>query len=162
MAMKLLQDCKNNRPKNTRLMGLDLGTKMIGVAVSDSVQSLSTPIFTIHRTKFSKDISILGEIIDEFDVRGFILGLPLNEDGTEGPRCDATRNFADEMRNHPEIFGVNSFIALWDEGLSTSTVDDFMDNRVDMHKLSKINAKKSGLIDRLAAHVILQSALDSF
>ena len=77
-------------------------------------------------------------------------------DGSEGPRCDATRSFADEMTKHPEIFGENPFIALQDERLSTQTVDNFLDNTVNMNRKNRKN-----VIDKLAAQVILQGALDS-
>lgn len=141
-------------------MGLDLGAKTIGVAISDTSQNLATPLTTIKRTKFLKDIEALAEIIAEFEIGGYIVGLPVNMDGSEGPRCDATRSFVDEMSRHPKIFGQNPFIALMDERLSTQTVDNAMDNRVDMKKSSKRGAKEKGIIDMLAAQVILQGALD--
>lgn len=162
MKIELLKDCKDKAPKNCRLMGLDLGTKTIGVAVSDAGQSIATPVATIKRTKFSKDIVALGKLVKEFEIGGYILGWPINMDGSEGPRCDATRSFADEMSKMTEIFGSQPFIALQDERLSTHTVDNFLDNRVDMKKSSKRGAKDSGLVDQLAAQVILQCALDSF
>lgn len=161
MKIKLFKDCKGNTPKNRRLMGLDLGAKTIGVAISDSAQSIATPVITIKRTKFSKDIMALKPIIEEFEIGGYIIGLPVSMDGTEGPRCDVSRSFADEMAKHPDIFGQNPFIALMDERLSTQTVDNAMDNRVDMKKSSKRNAKDNGLTDKLAAQIILQNALDS-
>lgn len=142
-------------------MGLDLGTKTIGIAISDSMQLIATPLTTIKRTKFSNDIQALAKIIQEYEIGGFIIGLPLNMDGSEGPRCDASRSFADEMTKHPDILGKNLFIALQDERLSTQSVDDFLDKRVDMKKNSKRGAKDSGLVDQLAAQNILQSALES-
>ena len=156
MKIRELKDCKDEVPKDCRLMGLDLGTKTIGVAVSDGMQSIATPVTTINRTKFSKDILELQKLIKEFEVGGFILGWPLNMDGTEGARCDATRSFADEMGNHPDIFGKSPFIAFWDERLSTQAVDNFLDNTVNMHRKNRKN-----VIDKLAAQVILQGALDS-
>ena len=160
MKIKLLKDCIQDVPKDTRLMGLDLGSKTIGVAVSDSMQNLATPITTIKRIKFSKDILALHEIIKEFDIGGYIIGLPLNMDGSEGPRCDATRSFADEMTKNPDIFGAHSsprpFIAYVDERLSTHAVDDFLDKSVNMRRKNR-----KEVIDKLAAQVILQEALDS-
>lgn len=138
-------------------MGLDLGSKTIGVAVSDAAQSIATPVTTIERTKFSKDMEALGKLISEFDIGGYILGWPLNMDGSEGRRCDAVRSFADEMTKRPKIFGQNPFIALWDERLSTQAVDEFLDKTVNMHRKNRKN-----VIDKLAAQVILQGALDSF
>ena len=156
MKIKQLKDIeKSEIPRNCRLLGLDLGTKTIGVAVSDSMQSIATPVTTIARKKFSKDVEELGKIIREFEVGGYILGLPLNMDGGEGPRCDATRSFADEMRNRPEIFGKEPFIALWDERLSTSAVEDFLVQDVDMSR-----TKRKQVVDKLAAQIILQGALD--
>ena len=73
MKVRLLQDCRNNVPKNSRLMGLDLGSKTIGVAISDSAQSIATPVTTIKRTKFSRDIQALGELVKDTDLSKFIL-----------------------------------------------------------------------------------------
>lgn len=147
-------------PKNVRLMGLDLGSKTIGVAVCDAMQNMASPLTTIKRTKFTKDIEALHQIIIEYEIGGYVLGWPLNMDGSEGPRCDAVRSFADEMRQHPAIFGQNPKIVLQDERLSTAEVDNFMDNRVDMGRKSKRGAKGDGLKDALAAQVILQGALN--
>ncbi len=160
MKIKLWKDCHQNAPKNKRLMGLDLGSKTIGVAISDSAQSLATPLTTIKRTKFSKDIVALGEIIRDYEIGGYILGWPIHMDGSLSPRCDATHSFADEMKNHADIFGQNPFIAFMDERLSTSEVDNFVHNRVDINRTKKRSAKDSGLTDQLAAQIILQSALD--
>jgi len=160
MKFQLLQDCRGRMPKKCRLMGLDLGSKTIGVAISDAGQSIATPVATIKRTKFSKDILELDKIIKEFEIGGYILGWPLNMDGSQGPRCDVTSSFADEMTRHPDIFGVNPFIALQDERLSTSEVDKFVHNRVDINRTKKRGAKESGLTDQLAAQVILQGALN--
>lgn len=154
MKILELKDCKDDVPKNVRLMGLDLGTKTIGIAVSDAMQSIATPVTTIQRTKFSKDILELEKLIKEFEVGGFILGWPLNMDGSEGPRCDATRSFADEMGKF--LIEQNPFIAFWDERLSTQAVDNFLDNTVNMNRKNR-----KSVIDKLAAQVILQGALDS-
>jgi len=161
-------------PKNTRLMGLDLGSKTIGVAVSDAMQNLATPLTTIKRTKFTKDIIALSRIIKEYEIGGYVLGWPLNMDGSQGPRCDVVKSFADEMARFlegrhagkPEDAMLKKihetvFIALQDERLSTQEVDNFLDNRVDMKRSSKRGAKGDGLKDALAAQVILQGALDS-
>jgi len=160
-------------PKNIRLMGLDLGKKTIGVAVSDAMQNLATPVTTINRTKFTKDIQALKLIIKEYEIGGYVLGWPLNMDGSEGPRCDAVKSFADEMKKFlegrhagkpedasPESTYEKVLIALYDERLSTQVVDNFLDNRVDMKRSSKRGAKEGGLKDALAAQVILQGALD--
>lgn len=141
-------------------MGIDLGAKTIGIALSDTDQKIAMPHTTIKRTKFSQDIIAIKKIIKDYEIVGYVLGWPLNMDGSEGPKCDAVRSFADEMKNHPDIFGTEPTIYFQDERLSTQTVDDFLDNRVDMKKSSKRGAKQAGLTDALAAQVILQNFLE--
>ena len=157
MKLKLLKDCLEEVPKEARLMGIDLGSKTIGIAISDAAQNLATPITTIKRTKFSKDIVALGEIVEEFEIGGYIVGWPVNMDGTMGPRCDATMSFVDEMLKRTDIVGEVPFIAFQDETLSTHAVDDFLDKSVNMSRKDR-----NEIIDKLAAQVILQEALDSF
>ncbi len=155
MKIKFVKDYVNEVPHQTRFMGIDLGTKTIGVAISDSAQKIATPVSTIKRVKFSKDILQLHKIIKEFEIGGYILGWPVNRDGSMGARCDSTQSFADMMCQHPEVFGENPFITFQDETLSTHTVDDMLDKSVNM---SRTNRKQ--IIDKLAAQVILQEALD--
>jgi putative Holliday junction resolvase len=95
-------------------MGLDLGTKTIGVAVSDRLLSSATPLHTIRRVKFSKDAEALLQIISDREIGAIILGLPRNMDGSEGPRCQSTRAFA---RNFDKLGDIP--IGFWDERLST-------------------------------------------
>lgn len=156
MKVTLLKDCLNACPKNARLMGIDLGSKMIGIAVSDSNQSIATPVTTIKRAKFTKDIEQLAVLAKEFDIEGYIVGWPINMDGSQGPRCDATLSFIDEMSKRTELFGEEPFIALWDERLSTASVDNYWDKPRD-----KRGKKEKGVVDMLAAQFILQGALDS-
>ena len=151
----LLKDILATRPKNVRLLGMDLGSKTIGLALSDSAQGIATPFKTIQRTKFTKDIEELRPIIKDYEIGGYVLGFPLNMDGSEGPRCDSVRSFAQEMENYPQIFGIKPWIALWDERLSTATVEDFLVDVVDMSR-----TKRKQVIDKLAAQLILKSALD--
>lgn len=125
------------------------------MAVSDPGQRLATPLETVRRRKFADDMAALGKIVRDYDIGGFVLGWPVNMDGSAGPRCDAVRSFADEMKNYPQVVGTTPWIALWDERLSTRTVEDFVGIYVDINK-----AKRDGTIDRLAAQVILQGALD--
>ena len=84
----------NSLSKNSALMGLDLGSKTIGVAISDGLRAVATPLKTIKRTKFSDEVKILFHLIAEREISGIILGLPKNMDGSEGPRCQSTRAFA--------------------------------------------------------------------
>jgi len=150
--LKLMMD---RRPENVRLLGIDLGSKTIGLAVCDEGQSIATPLRTIKRTKFTKDIEELGKVIKEYEIGGYVLGWPVNMDGSHSKRCDATRSFADEMGKYPQYVGTDPWIALWDERLSTETVDNFLVDTVDMSR-----KRRSEVVDKLAAQVILQSALE--
>ncbi len=159
MPIGLLVEIWGARPENTRLLGMDLGRKTIGLSISDSGQSIATPLQTIKRTKFKQDMDELKQVIDDYEIGGYVLGYPLNMDGSAGPRCDVSRSFADEMVNYPQIVGTDPWIALWDERLSTVSVEGFVDEFVGKRK-TRVQAKDSGLIDKLAAQVILQGALD--
>ena len=155
MAIGLLKLMMDVRPKNVRLLGIDLGSKTIGLSVCDAGQSIATPLRTINRKKFTQDIEAMGEIITEYEIGGYVMGWPLNMDGSPSKRCDATRSFADEMTKYPQIVGVDPWIALWDERLSTETVDNFLVETVDMSR-----KRRGQVVDKLAAQVILQGALD--
>ncbi len=155
MTVGLLKDIAGNCPKNVALLGLDVGKKTIGLALSTPDQNLATPLTTIKRTKFTADMAELTKIINEFEVGGFVIGLPINMDGTEGPRAQSVRDFALEMA---KTLGQGTWIALWDERLSTASVEDLVDKSVEKRK-TKANSKSSGLIDKLAAQIILQGAL---
>lgn len=165
-----IDDLKNiigKRSFPARLMALDVGEKTIGVAISDREQTLSTPLRTVKRTKFSEDIKALKALIREYEIHGFIIGWPVNMDGSRGPQCDRVRSFADEMaRSLSERFE-DPWIALWDERLSTETVHNLLDQSGDSFKNlrksksgGKKRAKVKGVTDMLAAHVILQGALE--
>ncbi|MBX2833679.1 MAG: Holliday junction resolvase RuvX [Micavibrio sp.] len=159
MSVALLKDIAENCPKNRALLGLDVGKKTIGLALSTPDQSLATPLHTVNRTKFTKDMHAILDVVKEFEVGGFILGYPVNMDGSEGPRAQSIRDFATEMNRFLKEQGmVEPFIAFWDERLSTVSVDSYVDKLVEKRK-TKINAKSSGLVDKLAAQLILQGAL---
>lgn len=151
----LLRDIVGSRPDKTRLLGMDVGTKTIGLALSDPGHSIATPFRLIERTKFTKDIELLRPIVKDYEIGGYVLGYPLNMDGTAGPRCQSVRHFAEEMVRYPQIFGTNPWIALWDERLSTASVEDFLVETVDMSR-----TRRKQVIDKLAAQHILQGALD--
>lgn len=136
-------------PASGKLLGLDLGTKTIGVAVSDGMRYSATPLETIRRQKFTLDAERILELIAENQAVGIVLGLPLNMDGSEGPRVQSTRAFA---RNFAQKTAIP--IAFWDERLSTSAVTRMLieaDTRRD---------KRAEVVDKLAASYILQGALD--
>ena len=131
------------------LMGLDLGTKTIGVAVSDGLRGVATPLETIKRTKFKADATRLLEIADHRNVVGLVLGLPLNMDGSEGPRAQATRAFA---RNLAPISDLP--VVFWDERLSTVAAERALLEADTSRK------KRGEVIDHVAASFILQGVLD--
>ena len=140
-------------PQGVRLLGLDIGEKTIGLAVSDSGQSVASPLETIRRSKFAKDMERLKEIIAERRVGGLVLGLPINMDGSEGPRCQSVRQFA---RNLESLAGIDLPLAFWDERLSTRAVERFLIDEQDMTRM-----RRAEVIDKLAAAYILQGALDA-
>ena len=135
-----------------RLLGLDLGTKTIGLAVADTRHQIATPFDTIKRTKFGADATRLEAIIDAENIGGLVLGLPLNMDGSAGPRVQATRAF---IRN---LAARDSFpdlpVLLWDERLSPAAVERTL---IDA---DASRAKRGAVIDKMAAAFILQGALD--
>jgi putative Holliday junction resolvase len=136
-------------PASGKLLGLDLGTKTIGVAVSDALRYSATPLETIRRTKFTADAQQLEVLAKANAVVGIVLGLPLNMEGSEGPRAQSTRAFA---RNLAQKLPLP--ISFWDERLSTSAVTRMLieaDTRRD---------RRAEVVDKLAASYILQGALD--
>jgi len=142
-------DSSPTLPASGKLLGLDLGTKTIGVAVSDGLRFTATPLETIRRTKFTADAERLVELIGDNDAVALVLGLPLNMDGSEGPRAQSTRAFA---RNLGQKTALPIFF--WDERLSTSAVTRMLieaDTRRD---------RRAEVVDKLAASYILQGFLD--
>ena len=136
-------------PARGALMGLDLGTKTIGVAVSDPDRRLAAPVETIARKRFTDDAARLFVLAGERRVVGYVVGLPINMDGSEGPRAQATRAFARNLANLTELP-----IALWDERLSTAAVERAL-IEADVSR-----DKRKAVIDQHAAAYILQGALD--
>jgi putative Holliday junction resolvase len=144
-----LVDAAAHWPPRGTLMGLDLGTKTIGVAASDPDRRLATGVETIARKKFAADAKRLLWLAQERRAAGFVLGLPINMDGTEGRRAQATRAFARNLAQLTELP-----IALWDERLSTAAVER------DLIAADASRAKRAAVIDQHAAAFILQGALD--
>lgn len=160
MPIGLLKDIANEAPIQGTFLGLDVGQKTIGLALGGRMLGVATPLETIKRTKFTKDMQALIKIAKEHEVDGYVVGLPVSMDGTEGRRSQSIRDFAAEMNRFLKEQGdADPFIAFWDERLSTVSVDSVVDKFVEKRK-TKINAKASGLIDKLAAQLILQGALD--
>jgi putative Holliday junction resolvase len=136
-------------PARGALVGLDLGTKTIGVAVSDPDRRLATGVTTLSRQNFSKDATQLLAVAGERRAAGFVLGLPINMDGSEGPRAQSTRAFA---RNLSKLTDLP--IAFWDERLSTAAVERAL------IEADASRARRKAVIDEHAAIYILQGALD--
>jgi len=140
-------------PARGRVLGLDLGEKTLGMAVSDRDRRVASPVDTLKRTKFTRDAEALAAVCREREITGLILGLPINMKGEEGRRCQATRQFA---RNLIEKAGYTLPIAFWDERLSTAAVERFLIDEAEMKR-----AQRGRVVDKMAAAYILQGALDA-
>lgn len=138
-------------PPHTRLLGLDVGSTTIGLALSDGSRTIASPLETIHRGKFAKDIEMLKKIIAQHAVAGLVIGYPVNMDGSQGPRTQSTRTFVSNIGKHIDLP-----MLLWDERLSTMAVQRMMENEADLSR-----ARRAELVDKLAASYMLQGFLDS-
>ena len=144
-----IEDLPPHLDRDARLLGLDVGTKTIGMALSDVTRSVATPFDTIHRTKFTVDAKTIREVVEKNQVGALVIGFPLNLDGSEGPRAQSTRAFARNLAAHvmvPMVF--------WDERLSTAAVERHLIEADASRK------RRAEVIDRMAAAYILQGALD--
>jgi putative Holliday junction resolvase len=139
-----------------RLIGLDVGDKTIGVAISDPGLAVASPIDTIRRVKFTLDAQALARMIKGREVGGFVVGLPINMDGTQGPRCQSVRHFAENLIGRADLLGFEPEIAFWDERLSTAVVQRMLIGEADMSR-----GKRALAVDKMAAAYILQGALDA-
>ena len=147
-----LRDMPDVLPKGRRLLALDLGEKTIGLALADPGLTVATPLETIRRSKFTKDAEALDKVIAEWNVGGLVMGLPVNMDGSEGPRCQSTRQFVRNLENR----GLDLPVAFWDERLSTSAVERFLIDGADMTR-----KRRGEVVDKMAAAYILQGALEA-
>ena len=136
-------------PPNSRLIGIDLGEKTIGLALSDVRRTIASPLETLKRTKFRTDAARLLAIARMHDVGGFVIGLPRNMDGSEGPRAQSTRAFVKNLTPMTDLA-----VSFWDERLSTAAVTRML-LEADASRKRRI-----ALVDKLAAAYILQGALD--
>jgi putative Holliday junction resolvase len=151
MPIVELEDLRAALAQGARLLGLDVGTKTIGLALSDATLTVGSPIETIKRTKFTADAERLAALIAERGVGGLVIGLPINMDGSEGPRAQSTRQFARNLLERMDLP-----IAFWDERLSTAAVTRMMIDEADLTR-----RRRGELVDKLAAAYILQGALDA-
>jgi len=136
--------------RNAPVVGLDLGEKTIGVAVSDLSRRIASPFALIRRKKFTDDANELFALMDQRGAAGVVIGLPLNMDGTEGARCQSNRAFARNLIRLRDLP-----IAFWDERLSTAAVERVLIGEADLTR-----SKRAEVVDRAAAGYILQGALD--
>jgi len=137
--------------RGQRLMGLDVGKKTIGLALSDGSLTVASPLETIRRGKFAKDAARLCVLAEDHGVGGLVIGLPVNMDGSEGPRCQGVRQFARNLEGHLPLP-----TAFWDERLSTQAVERMLTSEVDASR-----KRRGEIVDKLAAAYILQGALDA-
>jgi putative Holliday junction resolvase len=147
--------CKVNelRPllaRNQTILGLDLGTKTIGMALSDVGYMIASPLATIPRGKFAADMAALTAVLDKHNVGALVIGLPVQMDGLEGPRAQSARSFAMEVMKRRDLP-----IAFWDERLSTAAVQRMLTDEADMTR-----RRRAEVVDKAAAAYILQGALE--
>ncbi len=132
------------------IVGLDLGEKTIGVAVSDATRTVASPLELIRKSKFTDDAIALFKLMASREAAGVIIGLPFNMDGSEGPRCQSSRAFARNLLRLKDLP-----IAFWDERMSSMAV-----NRVLIDEYDATRARRADLVDKMAAAWILQGALE--
>ena len=136
--------------EDERWLGIDVGSKTLGLALSDVTLTIATPLDTLRRGKFAGDAESLREIVERERIGGLVLGLPLNMDGSEGPRCQSVRQFARNLETRMDVP-----MTFWDERLSTVAVTRTL---LDADASRK---RRSEVVDKMAAAYILQGALDS-
>lgn len=151
MSVVTLKELKMRLGPGQCLLGLDFGSKTIGLAVADPDGIIASPLGTIRRRKFTDDAHTLARTVRERNVGGLVFGLPVSMDGSEGPRCQSTRQFAANLLERMDIG-----ISFWDERLSTSAVEKFLIGEADMTR-----KRRGEVVDKMAAAYILQGALDS-
>jgi len=150
MAVETISKIKAELAQGRRLLGLDVGSKTVGLALSDVTLTVATPYQTLRRGKFGDDAPRLRAIVEDEGVGGLVIGLPLSMDGSEGPRCQSTRQFASNLL---AVFDIP--IAFWDERLSTAAVERLLINEANIPR-----KRRAALVDKMAAAYILQGALD--
>lgn len=150
MAVVDLLDLPGAVAKGVPVVGLDLGSKTVGVAVSDTTWLIASPLALIERRKFTTDVETLFGLMETRGAAGLVIGLPVNMDGTEGAKCQSARAFARHLLRLRDLT-----IAFWDERLSSAAV-----NRVLIAEADATRQRRAGAVDKLAAAWILQGALD--
>ena len=152
MIVQDIIDLAENLAKGERLLGLDVGAKTVGLALSDRGLAVASPLETLARGKLGDDVAALGAICRDRTVGGLVIGLPVNMDGSEGPRCQSVRQFATNLAER----GLDLPAAYWDERLSTAAVERLLIAEADMTR-----KRRGQVVDKMAAAYILQGALDA-
>ena len=150
MAVIDISELKSTLPVGCPVFGLDPGEKTLGVATSDVTLTIASPLILIKRSKFTLEAQALFALMDERKAAGLVIGLPINMDGSEGPRCQSNRALGRNLltlRDMPIVF--------WDERLSSAAINRMLISEADMSR-----AKRADVVDRAAAGYILQGALD--
>lgn len=150
MIFHTILDFKSTLPSRGRLLGFDLGEKTVGIALSDLDRMIASPLETLVKDKFSKLLEEIQTIINKYTIKGLVIGLPMNMNGSEGPRCESVRQFAKNI----EPF-VDLPLLFWDERLSTMAVSRIM---IEADLTRK---RQKQVVDKMAASYILQGALDA-
>lgn len=138
-------------PRGSCLLGIDVGTRTLGLALSDATWTVATPVRTLARTRLTADLRALRDLVGERDVGGFIVGLPVQMDGTEGARCQSVRQFVRDLTR-----AIDRPVAFWDERLSSAAVERTLIGEADLSR-----KRRKQVVDRAAAAWILQGALDA-
>jgi putative Holliday junction resolvase len=149
MPLYDIKDFANHKERGRRIMGIDLGEKTIGVAISDATWRIATPVMVVRRTNRNADIASILNLANQYHALGIVVGMPVNMNGSMGPQAEKMREFARSLSDLSQIL-----IALWDERLSTSAVNRTL-LEADMSR-----KRRSEVVDKLAATYILQGALD--
>ena len=146
-----IDDLRTDLKPGERILGLDVGAKTIGLALANGSASVATPLETIRRSNLKMDTAALLVVIADKGVGALVVGLPINMNGSEGPRCQSVRQFVDNLRP-----AISLPVTLWDERLSSAAVKRFLIDEADMTR-----RKRALVIDKMAAAYILQGALDA-
>lgn len=149
MPLYDVNDFANYRERGRRIMGIDLGEKTIGVAISDATWRIATPVMVVRRINKNSDIAAILSLANQYHALGIIVGLPINMNGSMGPQAEKMREFARSLSELSQVL-----VALWDERLSTSAVNRTLLD-ADMSR-----KRRAEVVDKLAATYILQGALD--
>ncbi|HYD18786.1 MAG TPA: Holliday junction resolvase RuvX [Patescibacteria group bacterium] len=154
MPIVAIKELSIRLPPKTRLLGMDHAAKALGLAVSNPELTVATPLATLRLAKFTENVKALAPLCRDYNIGGFVIGLPLNMDNTIGKRAEQVQSFAINLTKSKDLLGFDPVIAFIDESLTSFSAEDLMDEH-------RVNAKKKkDIIDQLAAAQVLQTALD--